>query len=162
MQDHINVRIATLKVVNNPNVLICRGLGSCVGVALWDSKKGIGGLAHVLLPSEEFSLKKDNPEKFADKSIDIMIERMTGMGSLKRNIIAKIAGGAKMFQSAVSGPDRVHVGERNVIAVKDKLEKVKVSIVAEDVGGNKGRTMEFDTRTGKVTIYLADKTRKVL
>lgn len=158
----MTVRIATLKVVSNPNVLVCRGLGSCVGVALWDPETHIGGLAHVLLPSEEFSIRKDNPEKFANRAIEIMLEKMGDLGADKARTVAKIAGGARMFQSVSSNSERVHVGQRNVIAVKDKLKAEGISIVAEDTGGTKGRTMEFDTSNGKVVIYLADRTRQVL
>ena len=160
--DPITVRIATLKVVSNPRVLICRGLGSCVGVALWESKSNIGGLAHILLPSEEFSLKKDDPGKFANQAIELMLQKMKDLGAIKRYIVAKIAGGARMFASINPQSERVHVGQRNVIAVKDKLAELKIPIVAEDCGGTHGRTMEFDTKTGRIAIYLADKTKKVL
>jgi chemotaxis protein CheD len=160
--DPITVRIATLKVVAGPSVLVCRGLGSCVGVALWEEKAEIGGLAHILLPSEEFSIKRDDPEKFANRAIEIMVDKMVEKGAIRRRIVAKIAGGARMFSSINPTPKRVHVGKRNVIAVKEKLKELKVPIVAEDVGGTHGRTMEFDTSTGKVVIFLADKTTKVL
>jgi len=162
MVEPITVRIATLKVVSDPSVLVCRGLGSCVGVALWEKGSGIGGLAHILLPSDEFSLKKDNPEKFADQAIDLMVHEMLKRGAIRSMIVAKIAGGARMFTSLVPQTDRVHVGERNVEAVKQKLKEVGINIIAEDTGGNRGRTMEFETKTGKVMVILADKTMKVL
>jgi chemotaxis protein CheD len=133
-----------------------------VGVALWDGKAGIGGMSHILLPNEDFSIKKDDPEKFANQAIEIMVEKMVALGAVKRRIVAKIAGGARMFSSINPKPKRIHVGKRNVIAVKEKLGELKVPIVAEDVGGTRGRTMEFDTSTGKVVIHLADGTTNVL
>jgi len=160
--DPITVRIATLKVVSDPRILVCRGLGSCVGVALWDEKAGVGGMSHILLPSEEFSIKKDDPEKFANQAIGIMVNKMIEIGAFKRRIVAKIAGGARMFSSMNPKPNRIHVGKRNVIAVKEKLKQLKVPIVAEDVEGTKGRTMEFDTKSGRVVIHMADGTVKVL
>jgi chemotaxis protein CheD len=162
MQEPITVRIATLKVVSEPSILVCRGLGSCVGVALYEKGSGIAGMAHILLPSEEFSLKKDMPEKFADKAIEMMVAQMVEMGAIKSRIVAKIAGGAKMFISVAPSADRVHVGERNVHAVKNKLKDLNVPILAEDIGGTRGRTMEFDTKTGRVKIHLADKTVRIL
>jgi chemotaxis protein CheD len=161
MEEPITVRIATLKVVSDPAVLVCRGLGSCVGVALWEKGSGIAGMAHILLPSEEFSLKKDNPEKFADKAIEVMIDQMVKIGAIKSKITAKIAGGARMFVSTAPS-ERVHVGERNVQAVKNKLKDLNIPILAEDVGGTRGRTMEFETASGKVKIFLADKTMRIL
>lgn len=162
MEEPITVRIATLKVVSEPAVLVSRGLGSCVGVVLYEKGSGIAGMAHILLPSEEFSLKKDMPEKFADKAIEIMMDQMIQLGAIRSRIVAKIAGGARMFISSAPMPERVHVGERNVQAVKKKLKEMNVPIIAEDVGGTRGRTMEFDTKTGRVKIHLADKTVKVL
>jgi chemotaxis protein CheD len=161
MEEVLNVRIATMRVVKNPRILVCRGLGSCVGLALWDNKTRVGGMAHILLPSEDYSINKENPLKFADKAIELMLAEMEKVGAKRKNTLAKIAGGARMFGSPTP-TDRIHVGERNVIAVKDKLRAEKVQIVSEDIGGNKGRTMEFHTRDGKVVIYLADKTSYVL
>ena len=119
-------------------------------------------MSHILLPSEEFSIKKDDPEKFANQAIEIMVNKMVELGAFRRRIVAKIAGGAKMITSINPKATRIHVGKRNVIAVKEKLEQLKVPIVAEDVEGTRGRTMEFNTKTGKVVIHLADGTTKVL
>lgn len=162
MEEPITVRIATLKVVSEPSILVSRGLGSCVGVALYEKTSGIAGMAHILLPSEEFSLKKDMPEKFADKAIEMMVDDMIKLGAIKSKIVAKIAGGARMFTSSAPMPERIHVGERNVLAVRKKLKELNVPVIAEDVGGTRGRTMEFDTKTGRVKIHLADKTVRVL
>ncbi|HBC97146.1 MAG TPA: chemotaxis protein CheD [Clostridium sp.] len=147
----IKVGIADMNTAGSPNRIITIGLGSCVGIALYDDKSNIGGLAHIMLPdSTQFSNKK-NPLKFADLAIPLLIEKLEKLGVNRRNLKAKIAGGASMFNF----PDKsvmMDIGNRNGKAVKHMLEKCSISILAEDLGGNKGRTMILDTSDGSVKI----------
>ena len=46
-----NVGIGEYRVARPPAVLVSLGLGSCVGVALYDPERKVGGLAHIMLPS---------------------------------------------------------------------------------------------------------------
>lgn len=59
---------------------------------------------------------------------------------------AKIAGGAQMFTNQ-SGKDTIRIGPRNIDAVKEVLTEHNIPLLAEDVGGNKGRTIEFSTES---------------
>ena len=47
------VGMADLKICKAPNALTTLGLGSCVGICLWDTASGIGGLAHIMLPDSK-------------------------------------------------------------------------------------------------------------
>ena len=117
----IRVGMAEYKAAKSPATLITLGLGSCVGVVLYDSLTRVGGLAHVMLPDSNLSSKKDyNPGKFADTAIDALIQDMLGLGVDRSNIISKIAGGAQMFQIK-SENSIMQIGKRNVEAVKAKL-----------------------------------------
>ncbi len=156
----VNVGVAEYYVTHNPHVLASFGLGSCVAVALYDGKKNIGGLAHIMLPDSSSVSKKVNPGKYADTAIKAMVGEMERLGSRRRDIKAKIAGGACMFTVPgavnprnVPGPCLgMQIGERNIEAVRRVLEELKISLQAEDVGGNHGRTMRFDIADGKVII----------
>jgi len=139
------------KVVKNPGLLTSIGLGSCIGIILYDAFNKIGGLAHVMLPRRSEAKDKSNPAKFADSSIELMLEEMEGQGSLQRNIKAKIFGGANMFPN-VQSSTLMNIGERNALAVKEELEKRSIKIAAEDLGGSVGRTIYFDTKDGSVTV----------
>ena len=144
--------MAEYKAAKSPATLITLGLGSCVGVVLYDSLTRVGGLAHVMLPDSNLSSKKDyNPGKFADTAIDALIQDMLGLGVDRSNIISKIAGGAQMFQIK-SENSIMQIGKRNVEAVKAKLSQLRIKILAEDVEGNYGRTIEFFCETGELTI----------
>lgn len=147
----IKVGIADLNVALSPDRLITVGLGSCVGIALFDKFQGIGGLAHIMLPDSSLFSTVNNPMKFADLAIPILVDKMEKMGATRRNIKAKIAGGAAMFNFSDKSMI-MDVGNRNSIAVKTALDKLSIAIVGEDIGGNKGRTMIFDTSSGNVQI----------
>lgn len=147
----IKVGIADLNVAFAPNKLITVGLGSCVGIAIFDKGLGIGGLAHIMLPDSLQFNKITNEMKFADLAIPILVENMVKNGAKIRNMRAKIAGGASMFNF----PDKsivMDIGNRNGIAVKNALKILSIPIIAEDIGGNKGRTLIFDTTNGLLSI----------
>jgi len=161
MAELIKVGMADYKVGRNPYNLISYGLGSCVGIALYDSVTQIGGLAHIMLPDSTQARSAENPAKFADTALPLMIEDMQKLGAMKGRILAKIAGGAQMFAFA-NVTDIMRVGERNSEAVKMVLKKLAVKIVAEDVGGNYGRTVELILPNGIFRIKTIDKGEKEL
>ena len=156
MAEMKKVGMADLKVCRAPDAVTTLGLGSCVGVALFDKTSKIAGLVHVMLPDSTQVRQNQNRAKFADTGIDYLIEQMVVAGANKRNLTAKIAGGAQMF--AFSGnSDMLRVGERNVEAVKKKLRAIGIRILAEDTGLNFGRTVEFYPETGDFVIKSVGK-----
>ncbi|MFH1542552.1 MAG: chemotaxis protein CheD [bacterium] len=153
--DPIKVGMAELAVAQAPSQLTTVGLGSCVGVVLYDSIMKIGGLAHVMLPSIEISKDKSNKAKFADTAIAELIEKMIGAGAHKVKIRAKIFGGANMFANVIHSKGLLDMGRRNVESVKVELEKWDIKLDAEETGGTCGRTITLDIETGKVHLRTA-------
>jgi chemotaxis protein CheD len=152
--DPIQVGISEFVVTESDVTLKSYGLGSCLAVALYDEAAGIGGLAHVMLPDGDTNEQSDeNPGKFADTAIRTMLRRMVEQGATYTSVEAKIAGGSDMFDFDSFGDG---VGERNVAAAREELDKLGVPIVAEEVGGTQGRTVEFDSGTGELSIRTAD------
>ena len=147
MSELIKVGMADYKTGRNPNSLISYGLGSCVGIALYDSVNKIGGLAHIMLPDSTQARLTENPAKFADTALPLMLNDMIKMGAIKARVTAKIAGGAQMFTFA-NATDVMRVGERNAEAVRMLLKKMDIRILADDTGGNYGRTVELKIDTG--------------
>ena len=106
-----------------------------------------------MLPDSTKFKSNTNPMKFADLAIPLLIEKMEKQGCKKRNLIAKIAGGASMFnfsdKSIISD-----IGKRNGEAVKKTLKDASIPILAEETGGNKGRTMILQANDGRVILKV--------
>ncbi|WP_370571988.1 chemotaxis protein CheD [Methanomethylovorans sp.] len=156
----IVIGMADYAVTRSPDKLTTLGLGSCVGIALYDPVTKIGGLIHIMLPTIENARFTDNRTKFADSGIPFLVEEMIRVGASRRRMVAKIAGGAKMF--SFSSDVNLNIGERNIQATKVVLAEMKVPIIAEDVGKNYGRTVVLDTDTGVYYIKSAIKGENII
>jgi chemotaxis protein CheD len=125
-------------------------LGSCLGVALYDRRLKIAGLAHVVLPHSQGTTEL--PGKFADTAIPELLRRLAALaGGESLKLTAKLAGGANMF-TAAGAPGTI--GEQNAAAVEDVLAAQRIPIVARHLGGEQGRRMTLDTTSGQVTIEI--------
>ena len=164
MSEIIKVGMADLKTCVSPNGITTLGLGSCVGIAIRDPVNKIGGLAHVMLPdSNAIKSSQMNIAKFADTGIAELVKQMERLGAKRERMVAKIAGGANMFNFQGGGANAVgKVGERNVEAVKAKLRQLNIPIQAADTGLNYGRTVIFYPETGAYHIRAVGKPEKVI
>lgn len=159
MSELIRVGMADYKVGRSPDSLISYGLGSCIGIAFYDPVVKVGGLLHIMLPDSSQARSNENPAKFADTGIPLMLKDMTALGAVKSRIIAKIAGGAQMFKFA-NATDIMRVGERNAETVRSILRNMNIRLSADDTGGNYGRTVELKLDTGVYKIKTIDKGEK--
>ena len=148
----ILIGIAEMNIARNPNILTTLGLGSCVGVTVYDRIYKIGGMAHIMLPSSGDS-PGQNRAKFADTAIADLLDKVLRAGAKRSNLAAKIAGGAHMF--AGSANNILKVGERNIAASLQVLASLAIPVVANDTGGNHGRTIELHTESGALKIKTA-------
>jgi len=151
----ISVRMGEIKITHPPHLLKTVGLGSCMAVILHDPVVRVGSLAHVVLPLLMESFDTTNPDKFSDMAIKKMINKMQDFGSMVHNISAQIFGGANMFPDIIAHGSDMDIGQRNIIAVKNELQLQNINIIREDVGGNLGRTVIFDTQDGQVEVRTA-------
>lgn len=151
----IMVGIGDCAIARSPAKIKTSGLGSCLGITLYDKREKIGGLLHTMLPNIKEARIKDNPAKFTDVGIEYLVDEIIKKGGSREKLEAKIVGGASMFENS-----HLNIGERNIRSAKDTLKRLGVSIVAEDTGKNYGRTIIFDTFTGDLfikTILRGDK-----
>lgn len=163
MGEMIKVGMADLKACKAPHALTTLGLGSCVGVCLYDPVTKVSGMAHVMLPdSRQITREVTNPMKFADTGIDMLVKQMIGLGADRRRLKAKIAGGAQMFAFNGTSSTIGRVGDRNVEAVKIKLRELGIPILAEDTGANYGRTIEFYSENAQLRIRAVGKPVKTI
>ncbi len=157
----IKVGMADLNVCAAPEALTTLGLGSCVGIVLYDSSTKTAGMVHVMLPDSTKIKNNENVAKFADTGIDALIGKLISIGANRNRLIAKIAGGAQMF-AFNSNNDMLRIGERNTEASKLKLQSLGIRILAEDTGLDYGRTIEFYPETGQLYIKSVGKPLKIL
>lgn len=146
----IVVEIADFAVGSGDAVLVTSGLGSCVALALHDPTTGIAGLAHILLPSAGFGGPSIHPAKFADTGVTLLAEEMRRRGASHQRIVARLAGGARMFAALL--PSGINMGQRNVDATRKALYRLNIPVVAEDVGGEYGRSVRLVAATGAMTV----------
>lgn len=134
------------------------GLGSCIGLTLYDENLKIGAMVHIMLP--ESAGRTDRPGKYADTAVPAIINELVALGCRKRSIVAKMAGGSCMFEYFGAN---LNIGERNVLKVKALLTANQIRLMSEDVGGKVGRSVTFfPANGGIVSIRRADGTTSEL
>lgn len=152
--EQLKVGIADYKITKAPNSLITVGLGSCVGIALLNRKNNVGSLLHIMLPDSTYFKDTSKWEKFADLAIPKVVEEIGGNDS--NNVVAKIAGGASLF-NLTSTSKKLQIGKRNIEMVKQTLNNLSIPILGEHLGGNSGRTMIVDLENFKVTVRMVNR-----
>ncbi|MDH3998335.1 MAG: chemotaxis protein CheD [Desulfuromonadales bacterium] len=148
------IGIAQFAIGHKPQVLKAYGLGSCLAVALYDPEAELGGLGHMLLPKHARYGGVGAVGKFVDAGICQMVDALEQAGAQRHQLVAKIAGGANMFESAHQTLID-SIGARNARSARETLDSLGVTLASEDVGGNRGRTVAFDLASGMLMIYCA-------
>ena len=143
------MRIAHHAVEKGHGRLVTIGLGSCVAIVIHDPVAKVGGLAHVLLPDAVRGHVIENRARYAKTAVPLLLEAMRALGATGP-FVAKLAGGAGLFGNTLSGSGRV--GARNIEASRAALRDARITLVAEDVGGDCGRTVTFDVANGRLNV----------
>jgi chemotaxis protein CheD len=131
-------------------------LGSCIGLALYHPGRKTGAMAHIVLP--ESAGRDGAPGKFADTAVPQMLELLRKQGLPACGLTAKLAGGANMFNG--SGP--LKIGDANAVAVAAALKKAGIRVAAQDVGGMRGRRVDFDCGSGEMIVQCAGQPARTL
>ena len=142
------IGLGMMKIVKQPTILSVIGIGSCVALAVRDRTSNASGLAHIVLPnSANMEDAKRTPGKYSNTAVHTLIEGLLLIGASIDDITAKIVGGARVLETG--GFD----GVKNISSTRNELKRRGVKIVGEDVGLAYGRTMRFDTASGKITVH---------
>ena len=150
MSEKLVVGIADMKMAQNEGMLVTYALGSWIGICLYDPAIRLAALIHVMLPLNMETGRK-SPMKYADTGIRETVKQMEARGAQRSRIVAKIAGGARMFE-VPGGGSLGNIGQRNIESVHLALKREKIRLLREDVGGNAARTLLFDTASGEACI----------
>jgi len=150
MPDRIEVGMGKGMVARAPCVLCCSGVGSCAVLALYDNELRLGGLAHIMLPDSGKLNGYLPPYRCADTALALLMKELRTMKASPRHIVAKLAGGARMFASDKNpGPS---IGEQNTASIKQILKRDLIPLAGESTGGSQGRTIEFHLNSGMVAV----------
>ncbi|MGL4523835.1 MAG: chemotaxis protein CheD [Bacilli bacterium] len=150
------IGIAEGAITTPPHMLRTAGLGSCVGVVLYDEHTHLSGMIHVMLPTSTIARNSEIVAyKYADTGVAKLLEQLLAKGATRSRLRAKIAGGSQMFQFQ-SASDIMSIGNRNVEHVKAALAQLKIPLLASHTGGNKGRTIEFNAQTLKLSVRIVN------
>ncbi len=144
------VSVADMKLSSDPqDIMVTHGLGSCVGLAVYDPVSRIGGLLHVMMPSSAVNpvKAKTHPYMFVDTGVPKFFDELLAAGAVKNRLVVKVTGGAKVTNNLC---DHFQIGRKNYVALRKVLWKKGVLINAEDVGGNSAITMYLDVGSGRV------------
>lgn len=151
----IFVNIGQIRVMQKEGILTTVGLGSCVGVVLYDHRAKIGAMAHIFLPESKQRNDNSLPGKYADTAVPALITSAIAVGARRDNLTAKIAGGAHLFNN--QSVSNLNVGSKNINAVINQLNRANISIIGKDVFGNRGRKMRLYIDTGVVIVTSSGK-----
>ncbi len=149
--NEVFVNMGQIGVLRGKGVLVTVGLGSCVGVSLYDPSAKVGALAHVFLAKSRANSDRElMPGKYADTAIPALIDFAVKAGANRNKFEAKIAGGAHLFDNLRS--DMPSVGQKNVEAVIEQLNNYSIPITGKDVLGKRGRKMSLYVDSGIVVV----------
>ncbi len=147
------VGISDCKTSSDPSdSVVTYGLGSCVGVVLYDARAAIGGMAHVMLPDSRWrrGARDSNPHMCADTAVPALLGAVTSLGAAREHLVAKLAGGANMLvRSAL-----FDIGARNAGALLALLRRENIPVAGASLGGSVGRSMQFRLHDGLVRVQV--------
>ena len=147
----ISVQPGQLYLARDPAILQTI-LGSCVGVTFWSERLGAGALCHGVLPRCPENTGVPEGHRYVDFSIRYLAQRFDALGVSRRELQVKLFGGADVLPISMARAAKPSIGALNCRAALEVLEEEGFIVIASDVGGIRGRTIRFDTRTGEVLV----------
>lgn len=151
MLNTLAVGLGEMQISRSPqDVLVAYGLGSCVGVGMYDPVAHIAGMLHAVLPAHPNGTNDQSP-KYVDSGILALLVQMLRTGAERHRLVVRMAGGANMLV-APGFNQTFNIGTRNVEMAYATLASLNLKISSQEVGGTTGRTLRFYVTDGRMTI----------
>jgi len=151
-----NLQPGELHLTQRPMILHTI-LGSCVAATFWSARLGVGAMCHGVLPRcpPGWFPNQDlaDGHRYVDFSIRYLAQKLDALGARRKEVQVKLFGGADVLPTPQSANARPTVGALNCEAALEVLEKEGFPILAYDLGGTRGRKIQFHTTTGEVRVY---------
>ncbi|MBS1707403.1 MAG: chemotaxis protein CheD [Armatimonadetes bacterium] len=158
----VMVGMGDIHVAKGDAAYNCLGLGSCIGLVLFDPTTQVSGMIHVMLPETFPGRPVDKVGKYADVGVPELVRQMTAIGAVSSRLLAAYAGGAQVFKFGAGVESKLDVGARNTIAVTEQIKKLGCKVLATDTGGNCGRTVSVTIGDGNVRVRTVNNGDKLL
>lgn len=157
----ILVEVSEIEVSKGHAVFTCDGIGSCLGLCAIDSIAGIGGMAHIMLPSADPGESEAKPGMFVDTAVPALIDAMLREGAELHRIVFAVAGGAQVLGASDTG-NNWNMGALNSDAIRKAFEEQSLVCVSQDLGGSEGRTVTFCVSSGEIKVATIGGSEKLL
>lgn len=128
--------------------LVTSVLGSCVAVTIFSPLRHIGAICHAMLPD---SGGRNDDLRYVDSAVRHIYQKMRASGA--SDLVVKLFGGAQVLDVGSYTPEKLTVGEQNVLQAEMVLKALGLEIAAQDTGGIHGRKLYFCTRQGDVFLH---------
>ncbi len=149
--NRVTVGICDQKVATSAEAnLVTYALGSCVAIMLHDASRRAAGLLHFMLPESSLNPSKAElrPGMFADTGFNALLRELSNKGILTRNLTARVVGGGALKGMGAT----FAIGTNNQTAARSLLHAARITVVAEDVGGSRSRSVFMHVGSGRVLV----------
>ncbi|MCX6066291.1 MAG: chemotaxis protein CheD [Chloroflexi bacterium] len=156
MKDPISVGLGEQAISRSPeDILVAYGLGSCLGISMVDPVSRVSGLLHAVLPGLVNGMDRSdtNSHKYVDSGIEDLLAAVLKEGANRSRLIVRIAGGANMLISP-GMTSSFDIGTRNIEAARITMQRIRMPIKVEEVGGHTGRTVRVYVADSRVTVRV--------
>jgi chemotaxis protein CheD len=158
MTNSIAIGLAELKISKNPDdVLVAFGLGSCLGIGMYDPAIRVGGMLHAVLPKNLEG--QDLTSKYVDSGIELLLEQILKAGANRSRLVVRMAGGANMLNVS-SLSNTFDIGNRNIESANKTFTKLGIKLKSIEVGGKIGRTVRLYVTNGRMTLRMMGEQEK--
>lgn len=134
--------------VSTRDRLLVTVLGSCVAACLRDTRMGIGGMNHFMLPDSDALQAAEDGARYGTYAMEVLINHLLKLGARREHLEAKVFGGGNVLP----GLTQANVGHKNAAFVESFLREENIRIAARDLADIYPRKVYFFPASGRVLV----------
>ncbi len=137
--------------VSKTGEMIVTVLGSCIAACVRDTRLGVGGMNHFMLPiraGEKSDSAITSELAYGNWAMEYLVNEILKQGGKKSNLEVKLFGGGRVL----SNLSQIDIGGRNIEFVLDFIDKEGLRVNAHDLGSDCPRKVLYFPDTGAVKL----------
>ena len=139
--------------VSTQDELVTTVLGSCVSACIHDSRRGIGGMNHFMLPEprgerDGWTATVGRAARYGSDAMEQLINAILIAGGQRADLQVKIFGGGRVLAQLTD------IGQRNIDFVQHYIATEKLNLCASDLGDVYPRQVQFFPNSGRARVRL--------